>query len=617
MPEVTPRKVRSYARHFGEVLRMIWAAARWWTVAWAALLVVQGVLPAATVYLTKVLVDAVAEAAGAGVSPDVLRQVLWPAALMGGVLVLTQTLKSIVEWVRTGQAEHVEDYMQRLVHEHALALDIGFYETPDYYDLLKRASENASRRPLSLLENLGTFLQSCITLVAMGAMLIPYGWWLPFVLLLSVLPAFYVVYRHNQRYHDWWEDTTTDRRRLSYYDALITKPWYVHEVRLYGLGDVFKDAYQDLRRRLRGERLDLLGAQARGKAGAALLTLLVTGGVLAWMGLRVLRGTATLGDLALFYQAFNMGQGLFRGLLSNLNAIYAGLLFIEHLFAFLDLEPAVTDPDEPAPLPEPLRQGIRFQNVTFRYPGSDQPVLDGFSLDVPAGQTVALVGSNGAGKTTLTKLLCRFYDPEAGHVELDGVDLRQFSVRALQRRITVLFQFPIRFQEKASRSIAIGDLTALDDEDAIKQAARGAGAHAMIERLPRGYDTMLGRLFDRAVNLSGGQWQRLALARAFYRDAPILILDEPTSMMDSWAEHAWLNRFHELVQDRTALIITHRFTTAMRADVIHVMEEGEIIESGTHEELMARGGRYATSWRAQIDATGNGVASDASVDSMR
>jgi ATP-binding cassette subfamily B protein len=321
---------------------------------------------------------------------------------------------------------------------------------------------------------------------------------------------------------------------------------------------------------------------------------------MAWMVWRALQGWLTLGDLALFYQAFHRGQSLLRALLGNVGQIYSHTLFLGNLFEFLDLNAQITDPLHPIPAPTTLKEGICFRQVVFRYPGSEQVALRDFDLTIPAGQIVALVGANGAGKTTLIKLLCRLYDPEDGQITMDGIDLRDLSLKELRRRITVLFQFPVDYHATAAHNIALGDLTMAPTRAEIEAAAQGAGAHEVMARLPRGYETLLGKWFVDGTELSGGEWQRVALARAFLRQAPIVVLDEPTSFMDSWAEMAWLQRFRDLVHGRTALIITHRFTTAMHADIIHVMHQGRIVESGSHSELVARGGHYSQSWSAQM-----------------
>jgi ATP-binding cassette subfamily B protein len=264
------------------------------------------------------------------------------------------------------------------------------------------------------------------------------------------------------------------------------------------------------------------------------------------------------------------------------------------------MAPGVREAAHSLPAPRAITGGIRFERVTFGYAGSDTPLLRNVDLLIPAGQIAAVVGPNGAGKSTLLKLLCRFYDPLDGRISIDGTDIREFAVSDLRRAISVLFQMPVHYTATARENIAFGDRAANPNDAQIEAAARAAGAHEVVMRLPRGYDTLLGRVFQSGAELSSGEWQRLALARAFLRSSPILALDEPTSFMDSWAETDWLERFTALARNRTALLITHRFTTAMRAHVIYVMQDGEVAESGTHDQLLAAGGLYATSWHAQM-----------------
>lgn len=596
-------QLRSFAiqlSYVPQTLRLIWRAARWWTLAWLVLLCVQGVLPAALVYLSRLLVDSLAAAIGSGWSWENIRPAAFPASFMAGVIVLTELMQGVSGWVRAAQAELIRDYLSALVHQKSLAVDLAFYESPEYHDHLERARNDLSSRPLALLENIGSFLQNSITLLAMATLLIPYGVWLPCVLFVSTAPAFYVVLHFNRRYHRWWEQTTPDRRRAQYYDMMLTHSAVAAELRLFDLGPYFQSAYQTIRRQLRSERLELTRSQSLAKLGAGLTGILISGFTIAWMFWRSLQGSATLGDLALFYQAFQRGQGLLRSLLENVGQIYTDTLFLGNLFEFLHLQPQVRDPLYPAAAPSVLREGICFRQVAFRYPGSERRVLQDFNLTIPAGQIVAIVGPNGAGKSTLLKLLCRFYDPEAGLITLDGSDIRDVSLQDLRRLITVLFQWPVPYQATAAQNVAFGDLAAQREATELERAAHSAGAHEVIARLPRGYDTLLGKWFSNGVELSIGEWQRLALARAFFRRAQILILDEPTSALDSWAEADWFDRFRSLAQGRTAIIITHRFTIARRADMIHVMDAGQIVESGKHEDLLIRGGLYAQSWASQV-----------------
>lgn len=610
----TARKALSYAANWPRTFRLIWQAAPRWTMLWSVLLIVQGLLPAASVYLTKLSIDSLVDAMSAGGAWEKVRYAVIILVITASVMLLSEFLQSAIEWVRTAQSELIQDYIKDLVHRQAVTLDMAFYESSDYHDRLHQALSEAGSRPLALLENSGTLLQNGITLIAMSAVLMSYSLWLPLILLVSTLPAFYVVVRFDRRYHQWWQRTTADRRWAQYYDAVLTHSDSVAEIRLFDLSSHFRTAYQTLRRRVRNERLEQLRKQSLAKLGATGASLAVAGVTMGWMVWRALHGLATLGDIALFYQAFNQGQGLMRSLLSGVSQMLANGLYLGNLFAYLDLRPSVVDPVEATPPPASLKKGINFNQVTFSYPGSEKEAIENFNLFIPANKIVAIVGPNGAGKTTLLKLLCRFYDPEAGAIEIEGIDLRQLAVDDLHRLVTVLFQFPIPYHATAGENIALGNQASSPTSEEIEAAARSAGAHEIISNLPQGYDTLLGKWFANGIELSGGERQRIAMARAYIKRSPIIILDEPTSFMDSWAEGDWFNQFRAMVQDRTAIIITHRFSIAMRADVIYVMNKGKIVESGAHNELLCQEGMYAQSWKAQMQASSNSTVDAANSD---
>ena len=570
------------------IMHLVWTASRNWTVVWGVLLFVQGLLPAVAVYLTKLLIDSVVTAVQAHGSWESTRHVFFLAVLLGSVLLLIELIQSAGSWIRTSQAELIRDHLSALIHEKSAAADLAFYESPEYHDSLERARNELSSRPLALLENGGVLLQNIVTLLAIAGLLVPYGAWLPLALALSTAPALFVVLRYNLRYDRWWEQTTPDRRRANYYDSMLTSSPVAPELRLFDLGPYFQFAYQHLRGRLRTERLKFTRDQAIARLLAGLFGLIVSGFTMGWMVWQVLQGRATLGALVLFYQAFNQGQGLLRALLESAGQIYTNTMFLGNLFDFLNLKSQVVDPPTPMPAPHSLRHGIRFEDLTFSYPGAHRPILQELNLTILAGQVAALVGANGAGKSTLLKLLCRFYDPQKGRITIDGIDIRELSIDDLRHMITVLFQWPVPYQTTAAENIAFGDLSADPRMPAIEAAARSAGVHEIIARLPQGYHTRLGRWFSNGTELSVGEWQRLALARAFLRRAQIMILDEPTSALDSWAEVDWFDRFRSLARGKTAIVITHRLTIARHADIIHVMDAGAIVESGTHDELLSR-----------------------------
>jgi len=593
------RKLAAQFPYFPQALRLVWSAAPRHAAIWAALLVFQGLLPIGTVYLTRWLVNALVAAVRPAAPQYGGRSALFLMAAMAALLLLAEVARVAARWVRTAQADRVQDHISRLVHRKSIAVDLAFYDNAEFYDHLHRARSDAGYRSVALLENLGGMVQNGITLVSMLAVLAPFGLWLPGALLASTLPALYIVLRHALDQHYWRLRTTSDERRTWYYDWVLTAVETAAEARLFDLGEHFQSAFQTLRTRLRAERLRLVGKQGIAELLAGLFALAAAGAALLWMAWRAFHHEVTLGDLAMLYQAFQQGLRLSRSLLDNVGQLYANTLFLGNLFEFLALEPKVLNPAPAKSLP-PLRQAIRFRGVSFRYPGASQPALRNFDLEIPAGRITAVVGSNGAGKSTLIKLLCRFYDPEEGAIEIDGADLRTLDLDSLRASITVLFQEPVHYNATVAGNIALGDIASAPDRAAIQAAAEAAGAAEIVRGLPSGYDHLLGRWFENGTELSTGEWQRIALARAFLRQAPILVLDEPTSAMDPWAETEWLGRFRQLAAGRTTLVITHRFSTARIADIVHVMSDGQVIERGSHDQLISAGGRYAQGWIAQV-----------------
>jgi ATP-binding cassette subfamily B protein len=579
-------------------LRLIGSVVPFWTVAWIALLILLGVAPGVTIYLTKLSIDSIiaVQAGTVAVNTAVLYLVLTGISFLS-----TEVLNGLMTWVRTSQEDILTNHLKDLIHKKASEVDLAFYESSSYFDLLEQVRGNSITRPLALLESFGSVLQSTITLLTFSTLLVSYGWWVPLVLLVGAVPALAIFIRSERLMQRWVLKTTQDRRWLSYFDATLTTNHAAQETRIFGLSEHFRRRYQELSLRLRLEKLGHVKRQLSGRLIAAAIALLTAAGAMGWMALRVFNNLATLGDLAVFYQVFSKAQSLMQSLLGGVNRTFSNNFYLEILFEFLDIEPEIVSRERTVPFPAKIEHGIEFNNLTFSYPGSEYKALDDFSLFIPAGKLAAIVGVNGAGKSTLIKLLCRFYDPQKGDIKIDGTDLRDFDVTDLQRNLSAYFQFPIRYHETVTQNIAFGDIDRPVDVDRVQSAAVSSGADALIQNLTRGYETLLGKHFADGSELSGGQWQRLTLARAYYRKAPIMFLDEPTSFMDSWSEAEWFEHLRELVTGQTGLIITHRFTIAMRADIIHVVDSGKIIESGTHNQLIAADGFYAESWRSQMN----------------
>ncbi len=588
-------------RHLPRTFRLVREACGRLTILWGVLLVAQGLLPVATVYLTRSIVNRLVLAVFSGGQWPAIRAVIVRAGWMGAVVLATQLLRGVTAWVRTAQSELIRDHLSGLIQKKSLEVDLAFYDSSDFYDHLHRARMEAAHQPVELLEGLGSLLQGCITLAAILAILIPFGALPALALVVSMAPALYMVVTLAQRRHRWHQRTTIDSRRAWYYDTLLTDGEKAAEIRLFDVGGHFLEAYQTVRQRLRLERLRLARQESVAELWAGAASLLVLAGTIAWMAQRAIHGRVSLGDLALFYQAYNQGYGLSRTLLDNVGKLYENSLFLGNLFEFMDLKPQVVSVAAARPMPSPLRSGIKFERVSFQYPGSTQQVLRDFSLEIGTDQMVALVGPNGTGKSTLLKLLCRFYDPDGGSISFDGVPLREISIAQLRRSMSVFFQRPVRYNDTVAANIRYGDLRLTDAEfrRELEKSSQVSGLDEIVGRLPKGYETELGRDFLDGAELSVGEWDRVGLVRATVRQAQILILDEPTSAMDPWAELRWAERLRVMAGNRIIILITHRFTTAMFADVIHVMVAGGVVESGSHAQLLAKGGVYAEGWASQ------------------
>ncbi|BFU96164.1 MAG: HlyB/MsbA family ABC transporter [Nitrospira sp.] len=582
-----------------QALSFVWQSSPGMALASVGVRLLQGILPLVLLYLTKLLIDAVTEgfkAPAVEASPATVTTILIGLAAVAVGSALLTVVASVVSRVH---AQVVTDYMHGLLQKKSVEVDLEYYENPRYQDTLHRAQQEAPYRPTAVLNALLQLVQDGISLLAMAGIL----WWLHWavipVLVLTALPYFLVRLQQSNRLFAWERERTPLERRAWYFNWLLTQAMAAKEVRLFNLGPRLRQGFQEARSVLRNERITMERRWAMAGLAAQLVGVAGVFGVYTAVAFRAFYGMLTVGDLVMYFQAVQRASGFLEGLGWSLSSLYENNLFLTTLNEFLSVHSHVPESAHPQPFPTTIRQGIRFDHVSFRYPEEGRVAVREFTFAIAPGEHVAFVGANGAGKTTLVKLLCRLYDPTEGRITIDGVDLRDYRIADVRAAISGIFQDFVKYQLSAGDNIALGTQTGSAHLTAITGAAKRAGVHDAIERLPRKYESLLGKLFEGGHELSIGEWQKVALARAVLRDSQILILDEPTSSMDAKAESELFERFHELAQGRMAVLISHRLSTVKMADRIYVIDDGQVVEQGTHDTLMRQHGLYATLFLTQ------------------
>jgi ATP-binding cassette subfamily B protein len=603
--------------------RLVWDASPRATVALALVTVVAGIIPAITAYIGKLLINAVLQAIGIRSRglPDSTRLIVpipfgklqSPLMTSVGVVVLLAVISlliaaisSLMQTIRNISQqllqERVQIRIQLMVMDHAAALDLPFFEDPASYDLLRRAQEDSRNRPVQMISGTFGLVQTGITFLSMIALLLGVSPLLAAIALVSPIPAFISDTRYS-----WWgyriaRWNSRLLRRMNYLVQLVTTDTYAKEVKLFGLGPHFIRRYRLLSQTYYDRQRRQITRRYIAGYAWGILTTLAGSVTYLYVALQAVAGRLTLGDLSLYTSAASAVQNSISNLLSGFSSMYEHNLYLQNLFTLLETPTMVERQEHPRPMPNALRGEIEFQGVSFGYPGQEGQAIKDLSFVIKPGETVAIVGRNGAGKTTLIKLLCRLYDPTAGRILLDGINIKEFDPDELRAQVGAMFQDYVTYQATAKENIGLGSLPELEDEHAVAVAAQRGGAEELVKGLPHEWETMLGKWFDEGVNLSGGEWQKVALSRAFMRDVRILVLDEPTSALDAQAEFELFERLQSLTQGRTAVYISHRFSTVRRADRILFLEHGELVEAGTHEELIELDGRYARLFRMQASA---------------
>lgn len=586
-------------RNIPPLLAMVWETSPAITIASLLLRLVSSLVPPALLWVAKLIVDqVVSQVAGRPLHPEDPNRIWRLLALELAIAVGSDLLARVNTLCDSLLGDRFTNHVSLKLMEHATRLDLYSFEDPTFYDKMERARRQTTSR-LGMLASLSGMAQQCITLVTLSAGIVLFAPWLLILLVVAVVPSFIGETRFAMLGYSLLYRWTPERRELDYLRALGASQQSAKEVKIFGLGDYLTERSRQLFERFYQENRKL--AIQRAATGSALNLLPTVGyyGAYAYILSRALSGSLTVGDLTFLTGAISRSRGLIEGLFGGFSSISEQALYIRDLFDFFAMQPSIVSKPGALPVPRPFKEGFEFRNVGFRYPGSERWVLRNVNFRLEKGQKIALIGENGAGKTTLVKLLARLYDPVEGEIRLDGVDLRDYQVEDLRKEIGVIFQDYMRYDMMAKENIGVGRIEEFENRHRIEESARKSLADAVIGQLPEGYGQMLGRRFEGGVELSAGQWQKIALGRAYMRDAQLLILDEPTAALDARAEYEVFQRFADLTRGKMAVLISHRFSTVRMADRILVLENGMIREQGTHEELVRMGGRYAELFELQ------------------
>jgi ATP-binding cassette, subfamily B, bacterial len=595
------KQVRQSFTHTPKAVRLVWQANRSATVGLAFLTLAGALLPATQAWVGKLIVDGVVASIQGGHNDAQIRTVFFYLIIELFLFLLGTALNHSRRLVQQLIQLQLANRVRGEIIGKALTLELAFFEHPDYYDRLQNARREGSYKPVELINDTFQIVQNVITMISFAALFFRFSPWLVVILLATSIPAFIAETRFSEQGFRLLTRRAPETRQINYLGRLLTEDSAAKEIKLFNLGDTLLKRCMALFDKFFREDKSLAVRRAVVGFGLGLIATAGFYGSYAWIVWHTVQGTISLGDMTLYLSIFRQGQSTFQSILAAVGSIYENNLFMANYFDFLDLKPQMRIGAQQQKLPVPLRRGIEFRGVGFRYPESEDWALRGINLHIRPGEKIALVGHNGAGKTTVIKLLSRLYDPTEGDILIEGVDIRELDPLDLRQKIGVIFQDFVRYHLPASENIGFGQIEAAHQMDKIVESARKSGAHAIIENLPEGYQTMLGRWFHGGHELSIGQWQRIALARAFMRDSEILVLDEPTASLDAQTEYEIFRHFQELTEGKMAILISHRFSTVRMADRIVVIQGGGIVESGSHQELLRQEGIYAELFGMQAE----------------
>jgi ATP-binding cassette subfamily B protein len=595
--EATKDIMRGKLKYFRESIKLVWRSAPGWALANIIISVLRSLLPLLLIWLIKGVIDGITDAAAAKAGYN-MANILWPILAVVIVWFLDEAAMDLGNYVRKKQSVKLESYMYGLLHSKAVKLDLIYFERPDYFDCLARASREAPWRPNSILNNVISMFRGLLSLILIAGVLAFLHWTIALLLLVVNIPGIWLRLHYAGVLYNFQKEQTPEARKAVYFNWLLTGDRPSRELRLFGLGNYFISLFKKSFQKTKDEEIKIVGKRTTIELISDIVKAIAVFITLLYIARETIIGVLTLGQMAMFLLAFRQGMVCIRELFGSVAGLYEDSLFIADTFEFLNLKENITAVT-PVVEVKDLYSSISAENISFTYPGNKQKTIENLTFEIKKGEIIALVGPNGAGKSTLVRLLSRLYDPDSGSVKLDGNDITHIDPDNYRKLFSVVFQDFMLYNLNAGENIRLGNTNEKNADEKIISSATLSGIHDLIKDLPNGYSTVIGTLFDDSRELSWGEWQKIALARALFRDAPVLILDEPSSALDADTEYEIFSRFREIVRGRTSILISHRFTNVSLADKIIVLNKGAITETGTHEELMKKKGMYFTMYTKQ------------------